>query len=37
MQTIDFKKHKERLYSEKLGMINLGKKEDLTTLNKENM
>lgn len=37
MQTIDFKKHKERLYSEKLSMINLGKKEDLVNLNKENM
>jgi predicted RNase H-like nuclease (RuvC/YqgF family) len=29
MQQIDFKKHRERLYTEKLGMINQGKKDDL--------
>ncbi len=37
LSTIDFQKHRERLFSEKIQIITQGKKEDLTILNKENM
>ena len=37
MQNLEFQKNKEKLYAEKIGVINQGKKEDLTALNKDNM
>ena len=34
---LDFAKHRERIFLEKLGLINQTKKDDLTMLNKDNM
>lgn len=37
MGQVDFLKHRERLFSEKLGLINQHKRDDTQLLNKENM
>ncbi len=34
---VDFNKHREKIFLDKLAMINQAKKEDLTSLNKDNM
>ena len=34
---VDFNKHREKIFLDKLAMINQAKKEDLTALNKDNM
>lgn len=34
---MDFNKHRERIFLDKLAMINHSKKEDLNTLNRDNM
>jgi hypothetical protein len=37
ISNVDFMKHREKIFLDKLGMINQAKKDDLTALNKDNM